>query len=117
SLTKTSFTVDVMPETYQATNLKNLKKGQIVNLEPALKMSDRFGGHFVSGHIDDVGQIIGRKREANAVVFEIQCPTALKNYILSKGAIAIDGISLTVVQVTKNTFSVSIIPHTLAETN
>lgn len=103
---------DVMPETMEKSNLGELKVGAEVNLERALRAGDRLGGHFVSGHIDEVGEIVGRKRDDNAVLFTIQPSPQLLKYIVPKGSIAVDGISLTVVELESNRFSVSIIPHT-----
>lgn len=117
AFSKKDFTADVMPETFRATNLQTLKAGNHVNLEPALQMKDRFGGHFVSGHVDGVGQIIKRTPEANAVNFEVTLPEKYRAYILHKGSIAVDGISLTVFQVTGDSFRIAIIPHTMQETN
>ncbi len=103
---------DVMPETMEKSNLGELKVGAEVNLERALRAGDRLGGHFVSGHIDEVGEIVGKKRDDNAVLFTIQPSPQLLKYIVPKGSIAVDGISLTVVELESNRFSVSIIPHT-----
>jgi riboflavin synthase len=111
-----SFSVDVMPETLRRTNLKQLKIGSRVNLERAAKLSDRLGGHLVSGHIDGTG-IIGRRWEDdNAVWFSIQADPPILRYIVEKGSIAIDGISLTVARLDAKSFDVSVIPHTLAVT-
>ncbi|MFC0214279.1 riboflavin synthase [Paenibacillus chartarius] len=112
-----SVSMDVMPETFRKTNLKQLSAGDPVNLERAMSMASRFGGHIVQGHVDSVGTIVGRRSEENAVVFHVEPedPEKLK-YVLAGGSITIDGISLTVVDVTDHSFSVSIIPHTLAET-
>lgn len=112
----TQFTVDVMPETLHATNLRAYKKGDKLNLERAMSMQGRFGGHFVSGHVDGTGTIIQRKKVSNAIYFWIEAEPSLLKYILSKGSVAIDGISLTVVDSDEHQFSVSIIPHTLQET-
>lgn len=112
-----SFTVDVMPETYRNTNLKDLKPGGRVNLERAMAANGRFGGHIVQGHVDGVGKIVGTSRDQNAVVYEIApLRSALFKYIIPKGSVAVDGISLTVVEAGNGKFAVSIIPHTLAET-
>ncbi len=110
------FAVDVMPETVAKTALKQLSPGSAVNLERAMAAGDRFGGHFVSGHVDGVGTITSRKPFGNAVVFEVETPQDVLKYILPKGSVAIDGISLTVVDLSDKGFSVSIIPHTLKET-
>lgn len=106
------FAVDVMAETLDRTALSDLKPGSRVNLERALRVGDRLGGHIVSGHVDEVGQIRRQTRIDIAVVTEISCSRQLLRYILPKGSIAIDGISLTVVEVLEDGFSVSLIPHT-----
>lgn len=112
-----SFTADVMPETYRMTTLAELRPGSKVNLERAMLAGGRYGGHIVQGHIDGIGVIRSRTREHNAVVFAIEPADPLQlKYIVPRGSIAIDGISLTVVQADDRTFTVSIIPHTLAET-
>ncbi|URJ58428.1 riboflavin synthase [Paenibacillus polymyxa] len=111
------FKVDVMPETFRSSNLKELRSGSRVNLERAMAASGRFGGHIVQGHVDGTGTIRGVTSDQNAVVFEIEPKNqTLFKYILLKGSITIDGISLTVAQRTGDTFAVSIIPHTLSET-
>ncbi len=110
--TEDSFTVDVMPETLRKSSLGDLSPGSKVNLERALKVSDRLGGHIVSGHIDGTGTITSIKEEDNATWVTIQAEDELMKYIINKGSIAIDGTSLTVADVTDNTFKVSIIPHT-----
>ncbi len=112
-----SFSVDVMPETFRKTNLQSLKSGARVNLERAMAANGRFGGHIVQGHVDTTAVILSRTPEENAVVFsfELANPGAGK-YIIPSGSITIDGISLTVVDVSGNSVSVSIIPHTLAQT-
>lgn len=110
------FTADVMPETLERSSLGVLKPGSSVNLERAMPANGRFGGHIVSGHIDGMGIISEVKRQGNAVWYRIAAPEQLMRYIVEKGSIAIDGISLTVAKVTERYFSVSIIPHTLGET-
>lgn len=116
SYTDTTFTVDVMPETMRKTNLGQLKKGNGVNLERALKVSDRLGGHIVSGHIDGIGKIKDYKDEDNATWLTVETKREILKYIIPKGSIAIDGTSLTVVDVNDNSFIVSIIPITREET-
>ncbi|GAA0364233.1 riboflavin synthase [Bacillus horti] len=116
SFTATSFQVDVMPETIKASNLDRLQVGSSVNLERAMAANGRFGGHFVSGHIDTVGEIVERKHVSNASYFWIKTKPEMLKYIVSKGSITIDGISLTVVETKDDMFSISIIPHTLSET-
>lgn len=112
-----SVSMDVMPETFRKTNLKQLSAGSPVNLERAMSAGSRFGGHIVQGHVDSVARIASRHNEENAVVFRIEpeTPSALR-YVLDGGSITVDGISLTVVNVEERAFTVSIIPHTLAET-
>ncbi|WP_141501010.1 riboflavin synthase [Paenibacillus luteus] len=117
SFDATSFAADVMPETYRKSNLCELRTGERVNLERAMQAGGRFGGHIVQGHIDGTGKIINRETDANAVVFKVQLDEGeLLRYVIPKGSITIDGISLTVVDTASNTFTVSIIPHTLAQT-
>ncbi|RDU38297.1 riboflavin synthase [Neobacillus piezotolerans] len=116
SFEKERFTVDVMPETVKATTLKDLKKGSKVNLERAMAAGGRFGGHFVSGHIDGTGTIKKKRKVENAVYYEIEADPALMPYLILKGSVAVDGTSLTVFGVTGDTFTVSLIPHTLSET-
>mgnify|MGYP000918988773 CR=1 FL=1 len=111
------FKVEVMKETFDRTALSDLKIGDKVNLERAVKISDRFGGHFVSGHVDGVGIIRSFDYCENAKIFEISTEPELSKYIVSKGSIAIDGISLTIVKTEGVLFTVSIIPHTLKNTN
>ncbi|KYG30727.1 riboflavin synthase [Alkalihalobacillus trypoxylicola] len=110
------FSVDIMPETIYSTSLEGLKKGDEVNLERAMSANSRFGGHIVSGHVDGVGTILSKKREHNAVYFQISVKDRLSRYIIPKGSVAVDGISLTVFDVTDHIFTISIIPHTLQET-
>jgi riboflavin synthase len=112
-----SFSVDVMPETYRQTNLSKLRPGARINLERAMQIGGRFGGHIVQGHIDGCGVIRSRHNEENAVIFDIEPEQKqLFRYIISRGSITIDGISLTVVRTNETSFTVSIIPHTLAQT-
>lgn len=106
------FEADVMPETMRATNLKYLKPGDIVNLERALSTSGRFGGHMVSGHVDGTGTISEVKKEDNAVWITIEAKPEILRYIIKKGSISVDGISLTVQQVDDRSFKVAVIPHT-----
>ena len=107
------FLVDVSPESLDRTNLGKVTVGSIVNLERALRLSDRLGGHMVSGHVDAVAEIVSRKPLGDFVIFTFKVPEGLGRYIIEKGSITIDGISLTVNQIDAQTFSVSIIPHTL----
>lgn len=110
------FSADVMPETMRRTNLGKLVPGSPVNLERAMAADGRFGGHIVSGHIDGTGQIRSLKREDNAVWVTIAASPEILRYIVEKGSIAIDGISLTVARVSPQDFAVSVIPHTGEET-
>lgn len=111
-----SFTVDVMHETLDRSSLSRMTSGSRVNLERAMRAGGRFGGHIVSGHIDSTGQIIGIQKDDNAVWFQIQADPEVMRYVVEKGSIAIDGISLTVAKVQEDSFSVSIIPHTISQT-
>ena len=117
TLLSDGFTADVMPETLRRSNLGLLKIGDHVNLERAMAADGRFGGHIVSGHIDEVGTITGIRKEENAVWITITPPASIMELIVEKGSITIDGVSLTVAAVTSDTFSVSIIPHTRACTS
>jgi riboflavin synthase len=111
-----TFAVDVSPETLRATNLGESRPGDKVNLERSLCLNDRIGGHLVSGHVDGVGTIIDKRLEANAIHYDIQAPKGLMRYLVPKGSIAVDGISLTVVACLPETFRITIIPHTAAVT-
>lgn len=110
------FDADVMAETLRRSNLGELKVGSKVNLERALSAKGRFGGHIVSGHIDGVGKIVFLEKEDNAIWVTIEAKENILQYIVEKGSIAIDGISLTVAYVDDKVFKVSIIPHTGKET-
>lgn len=110
------FTVDVMAETLNKTNLKLSNRGSRVNLERALQLSTRLGGHLVSGHVDGVGTIRRITPVGIAKVYEITAPSSLLKYILPKGSVAVDGISLTVVDLQAQGFSISLIPLTRQET-
>ena len=111
-----SFDADVMAETVRRTNLSSLHAGSKVNLERALCLGDRLGGHIVSGHIDGTGVITDMTREDNAVWITVNCTGSLLHYMIEKGSIAIDGISLTLAYVDDECFKVSVIPHTGEET-
>lgn len=115
-LTKSSFTADVMAETFRRTNLGNLGKNSRVNLERAMAADGRFGGHIVSGHIDGTGIISRIKEEGNAVWIYISAPQSILNLIVEKGSVAVDGISLTVAAVSDKEFAVSVIPYTRENT-
>lgn len=111
------FMMDVMPETYRHTNLRELTPGSPVNLERAMQAGGRFGGHIVQGHVDGTGVITGRIADANAIRFQIRLhDESHLRYMIPKGSVTVDGISLTVTDTTENGFTVSIIPHTLGET-
>lgn len=111
-----TFTADVMAETLRRTNLGSLSMGEKVNLERAMSADGRFGGHIVSGHIDGTGVISSLKEEGNAVWVSVSASPEILHYIVEKGSIAIDGISLTVAYVDDSVFKVSVIPHTGEET-
>ena len=110
------FQADVMAETFRKSNLGKLKSADRVNLERAMAADGRFGGHIVSGHIDGVGTICETKKEGNAVWITIKAPEEIIRGVVTKGSICIDGISLTVAEVTEDRFKVSVIPHTGKET-
>lgn len=116
SMTENRFTADVMAETLRRSSLGRLKRGSLVNLERAMAADGRFGGHIVSGHIDGTGTVSSLSREDNAVWVTISADALLLRYIVEKGSISIDGISLTVAYVDDSCFKVSIIPHTASET-
>lgn len=115
-LTDNSFTADIMAETLRRSSLGDLKIGSKVNMERAMLCNGRFGGHIVSGHVDATGKIINFKREENAVWITISAESKTLKYIVEKGSVALDGISLTVASVGDTSFKVSIIPHTASET-
>ena len=110
------FTADVMPETAQRTNLGALQAGDAVNLEAALRVGDRVGGHMMSGHVDAVGVVSALTPESNMTTVRIEAPESVLRYVVEKGCIAVDGISLTVVSVDAAAFTVALIPHTLEVT-
>ncbi len=116
SVDGSGFTADVMHETLNRSSLGVLTSGDPVNLERAMPASGRFGGHIVSGHIDGTGQIRAVRRDDNAVWYTIGAEAKVLRYVVEKGSIAIDGISLTVASVDRETFSVSLIPHTAEHT-
>lgn len=107
-----AYTADVMPETISRTSLSQLKKGSKVNLERALTLNKRLGGHIVSGHVDGTGRISRRYNDDNALWLWIDCAQDIMRYIVEKGSITIQGISLTVAKVEQSAFAVSLIPHT-----
>jgi riboflavin synthase len=106
------FTADVMSETLKRSDLGELHPGDKVNMERAMKADGRFGGHIVSGHIDGTGRIIEKEQDGNAVWITVSAPQNILRYIIEKGSVAIDGISLTVARVSESSFAVSLIPHT-----
>jgi riboflavin synthase len=106
------FVADVSVETTNVTALGNLAEGSKVNLEPSVSLGERLGGHLVSGHVDCVGQIKARETDARSVRLAIEIPADYRRYVARKGSICVDGVSLTVNEVSDNTFSVNIIPHT-----
>lgn len=116
SLTGHGFTADVMPETVQRTALGELTAGSPVNLERALSLQTRVGGHIVSGHIDGTGRISDRRQDDTALWLTVECDSRLLRYIIEKGSITIQGVSLTVARVDDHSFAVSLIPHTQAAT-
>lgn len=109
---RSAFSADVAAETLRVTNLGELKTGQEVNLERALRLSSRIGGHLVTGHVDAIGRITEKWREANGWRVMISAPKDAMRYIIKKGSIAVDGISLTVADVSESGFEVAVIPHT-----
>jgi riboflavin synthase len=107
-----AFLADVSDETVRRTTLGSLRQGGKVNLERALRFSDRLGGHIVSGHIDGVGKLVNRQAAGNATVYRFAVPAELRDFIVEKGSIAVDGISLTVMDMTPDGFTAAVIPHT-----
>ena len=116
TLSEASFTADVSRETLSLTSLGNLSKGSEVNLEKALTLKTRLGGHLVSGHVDGLGEIESRRNDGRSEWFNIKAPDELAKYIAAKGSITIDGVSLTVNRVDGAYFEINIVPHTLQET-
>lgn len=112
ALGKNGFTADVMPESMSKTNMGKLKPGDRVNLERALTLASRLGGHIVSGHIDGVGEIIDMEKDDNAVRVTLTASPKVMKYIVSEGSVALDGVSLTVAHLGESDFTVSLIPHT-----
>jgi len=110
------FVADVSPETLGCSNLSQVTPGSEVNLERALQLSDRLGGHLVSGHVDAVATVASRRQDGNAIRFRFKLDQATLRYVVEKGSITIDGISLTVNSVDAESFSVAIIPHSLEQT-
>lgn len=108
---------NISPETYSRTNLRYLVRNDLVNIERALKLNSRLDGHIVTGHIDGITKILRIKKESESYLFEFSIPDELSKFIAEKGSVAIDGISLTVAQKLKNSFTVAIIPYTFNHTN
>ena len=106
------FDTDVSVETLDVTALGGLATGSEVNLEPAISLGERLGGHLVSGHVDCVGQVMSREADARSIRLAIEIPTEYAHYVAKKGSVCIDGVSLTVNEVSGNTFELNIIPHT-----
>jgi riboflavin synthase len=106
------FTVDVSPETLARSTFGQAKMGERVNIERAMRLSDRLDGHLVSGHIDGVGTITGRKKKSNAILITVEAPESFCRFMIEKGSVAVDGISLTINGCKQNSFEVSIIPYT-----
>ena len=111
-----SFSADVMPETMLRSNLGQLQTNDLVNLERALALNSRLGGHLVAGHVDGTGRIIGKEQDDNAIWITVAASSEVMRYIIEKGSVAIDGVSLTVAFVDDAVFKVSVIPHTQEET-
>jgi riboflavin synthase len=116
SKTAKTFTADVSAESLSRTTLKHLQIGHQVNLEKSLRVGGFLGGHFVLGHVDGIGRILSKTQKSGSLIFAIEADTPLSRYIVEKGSIAIDGISLTVNKLEKGRFYVNIIPHTAANT-
>jgi riboflavin synthase len=106
------FDTDVSVETLDVTTLKHLEVGDAVNLEPALRVGDALGGHLVSGHVDGIGRMIARSDDARSIRMTFEVPAELERYVARKGSICVDGVSLTINEVSGNTFGLNIIPHT-----
>ncbi|MEK4874568.1 riboflavin synthase [Bacillus sp. FSL W8-0102] len=116
SFSDTTFSADVMPETFRDTSLRQLVPGSKVNLERAMPANGRFGGHFVSGHVDGVGTIVSIQPVDNALYMTISAPPELSRYFMKKGSVAIDGTSLTIFRTGNGLLTISLIPHTQEET-
>ena len=117
SIGDSEFSVDLSPETMRRTSLGDLSAGGVVNLERALSASDRMGGHIVQGHVDGTGRVTSTKEDGDSVIYRVRVPARLMPYIVEKGFIAVDGISLTVVKVGTSSFTLAVIPYTLHNTN
>ena len=117
NFTESKFSVDLAPETLRRTTFGVLNPGDTVNLDRALAANDRFGGHMVQGHVDATGRVISIRDEGDSSIFRISNPKRLKPYLVEKGFIAIDGISLTIVKALTSSFTLSVIPYTRINTN
>jgi riboflavin synthase len=113
---RNSFTVEVSPHTLNSTNIGEAKPGDLVNLERALRLTDRVGGHLVTGHVDGVGVIVERRRVSETTAVSIKLPSSLSRYLVPRGSIAVDGVSLTLASVRGDFFTVYIIPYTAKTT-
>ncbi len=114
---RSEFSVDLSPETMRRTSLGQFSVGGPVNLERALLASDRMGGHIVQGHVDGTGRVMSIKADGDSIIFRIRVPKRLNRYIVEKGFVAVDGISLTVVKRGASSFTLAVIPYTLENTN
>ena len=114
---KSAVYFDFSPETISKTTISRMKAGSKVNIERALKVGDRLGGHFVTGHIEAVGSIFSRVKKGNSMILDVSLPDNLGRYVINKGSVAIDGVSLTVVSSARGYVTVSVIPHTFAKTS
>jgi riboflavin synthase len=114
---KSEFSVDLSPETMRRTSLGQLSVGGLVNLERALLAGDRMGGHIVQGHVDGTGRVMSIKEDGDSIIFRIRVPKRLNRYIVEKGFVAVDGISLTVVKRGASSFTLAVIPYTRENTN
>ncbi len=114
---KNRFCVELVPATIRQTTFQNLGANKMVNLERSLKWGDRLSGHFVMGHVDGVGKIIRRQSQGKNLVFDIEAPKEIERYLVSKGSIAVDGVSLTIQHAKGKRFQVSVIPHSAGNTS
>ena len=117
SFSNSEFSVDLSPETMRRTSLSQLTEGSRVTLERAISASDRMGGHIVQGHVDGTGRVTSIKPDGDSIIFRVKVPKRLDKYIVEKGFVAVDGISLTVVKRGASSFTLAVIPYTLENTN
>lgn len=117
SMTGDGFTVSLSAETLRVTTAANWKEGDVINLEPSLAFGDKLGGHLVSGHVDAVAKALSNEKHGDSVKWTFELPASLQKFLAAKGSITIDGVSLTINEVTDKTFSVMIIPHTQGVTH